>query len=467
MSPRPEAPRQRADLLITGAVIVTLDRERRILGDGALAIAADRIADVGPRAKVEPRFDAAQVIDGRRFVVTPGFVDAHVHITGDPLTRGYVPDDLDEPFEEKLGRWVLPRFLAQSEAHERVSAQLAALQMLRSGTTTFLEAGTIRYLDAVVDGLNTTGIRGRVGSWVEGRTADPHEQTRAIDAAIRTLQDEVTRYPAAAGARIAAWPILIGHSTNPDEVWKAAKVLADRSGAGISAHMSPAESDARWYREHVGRLPVEHLHHLGVLGPNVSLTHLAHLEASEADLMNRTRTNAIFCPSAALKGAFGISQRGRFPELHASGVNIAFGSDGDVPDLMQKMSLAAGIFKDARGDARVFPAHEVLTMAIAGGAQLMQLGGEIGALERGRKADFVLHDTDRPEWQPLVNVLQQLVWSADGRSVHSVWVDGVRVVDNYRSTLLDEEALYSEVRKAAAELLRRSGVPARSAWPLA
>src|SRR5262249_47734333 len=157
----------------------------------------------------------------------------------------------------------------------------------------------------------------------------------------------------------------------------------------------------------------------------------------------------------------GVSAAGRFPELRAAGVNVALGTDGDVPDLMQKMSLAAGLFKDARQDARIFPAQEALSMAIEGGARVLQLQHEIGTLEAGRKADLVLHDTERPEWQPLLNVLHQLVWSADGRSVHSVWVDGVRVVDNYRCTLLDESELFQRVRLAAHEVLERSAVPQR------
>lgn len=158
------APIEVVDTLISGGVIVTLDDERRIINDGALAIRGDRIAAIGKRAEIEPRVDAQQRIDARRFVVTPGFIDSHIHITGDPLTRGYVPDDIDDGFTETLTRWVLPRFLAHSDADERLSAQLASVEMLRAGTTCFLEAGTVRYLDAVVEGLSEIGIRARVGS---------------------------------------------------------------------------------------------------------------------------------------------------------------------------------------------------------------------------------------------------------------------------------------------------------------
>ncbi|MGH7947272.1 MAG: amidohydrolase family protein, partial [Opitutaceae bacterium] len=345
-------------------MIVTMDTGHRIFSDGALAVRGDRIVDVGLSRDMEGRFEAAELIDGRRFVITPGFIDAHVHITGDPLTRGYVADDIETTPQDRFDKWVMPRFLAHTADDERVSAQLAALQMLRSGTTCFLEAGTVLHLDAVVDGLRQSGIRARVGAWVEGRVHDRAEdQTRSTDAAIALLEDEVARFPADQGAKIAAWPILVGHATNTDEVWKAAKRLADQKRLGISAHMSPFKSDPDWYLENVGRRPLEHLAHIGVLGDNLSLTHLVHLSVHEVELLAESGTNAIHCPLAALRGAFGISAAGRFPEMHAAGVNIGIGSDGDMPDLMHKMSLASAIFKDARQQAWIFPADETLAMA--------------------------------------------------------------------------------------------------------
>jgi cytosine/adenosine deaminase-related metal-dependent hydrolase len=465
-TPQASAP-EAVDAVIVGATLVTMDDKRRVITDGLLAIRGDRIVGVGKRAGLEGRFAARERIDARRFVATPGFIDAHIHITGDPLTRGYVPDDIDGDFAAHLARWVIPRFLAQRPEDERLSAQLAALAMLRSGTTCFLEAGTIRHLDAVVAGLGETGIRGRVGAWVEGRAHDPGEdQTALIDQAIRTLEDEVARYPASASARIGAWPILIGHTTNPDEVWLAAKRLADANGVGVSAHMSPFDADAQWYLANTGRRPVEHLAQLGVLGDNLCLTHLAHIDDREAALLAETRTNALFCPFAALKGAFGVAASGRFPELAAAGVNIALGTDGYASDLMRQIGLAAVLFKDARRDVSVFPATEALAMGTVNGARALRLERLLGSLAPGMKADFVLHDTDRPEWRPLLNVVDQLAWSADGRGVHSTWVDGVRVIDGYRSTRLDEEALYRRAQAAGEALVARSGVPAVRRWPI-
>jgi cytosine/adenosine deaminase-related metal-dependent hydrolase len=228
------------------------------------------------------------------------------------------------------------------------------------------------------------------------------------------------------------------------------------------------QNDPDWYLANTGRRPVEHLADIGVLGPNVNLVHGVHFDDAEVALLAQTGTNVTHCPGAALKGGYGASNLGRFPEMAAAGVNLVLGTDGaDNHDLMRVMTLMAGLFKDARRDTSLFPAHSALEMATVNGARAMGLAHEIGSLEPGKKADIVLHDTDRPEWRPLNNCVNQLVWSADGRGVHSVWVNGRRVVDTYRCTTIDEERLYAQAQRAAEAVIARSGLPSISAWPVA
>jgi cytosine/adenosine deaminase-related metal-dependent hydrolase len=150
-----------------------------------------------------------------------------------------------------------------------------------------------------------------------------------------------------------------------------------------------------------------------------------------------------------------------------AGVNIALGTDGaDNHDMMKVMTLMAALFKDAREDRSLFPAHEVLEMATLNGAKALGLSGTIGALAPGMKADLVAHDTRRPQWQPINNPVDQLIWSADGNGVHSVWVDGVRVVEDFRCTTIDEDALYTEAQAMAEAVLARSGLPLLNEWPV-
>ena len=464
-----EPRREAVDLLIRHAWIVTMDADRRIFRDGAIAIRGDRIHAVGTDAAIAGTVAPRETIDGTRFVVTPGFVNCHVHVTGEPITRGYVPDDTG--WQANVFDWLIPTYQAQSPADERLSAEFAALEMLRTGTTCFVEAGTILDLAAVHDGLAATGIRGRIGPWTQDRAFAPGEdQPSLTSGAIAGLEDALERYPATDDALIAAWPCLVGHATATDALWHAATDLARAHGVGVSAHMSADPADPDFYVALSGRRPIRHLADLGVLGPHLSLTHAVHLDEEEVELLAATGTNITHCPMTAMKGGYGASSAGRFPEMAAAGVNIQLGTDGanngNAADLMRAMFVTAGLFKDARRDPSLFSAYRVLECGTVNGARGAQLSEQIGSLEPGKKADFVLHDRDRPEWVPLLNVVNQLVYSADGRGVHSVWVDGRRVVDAYRSTLIDEEKLFGEVERASHALIARAGRTVPCAWPV-
>ncbi len=452
------------DTLISGATLITMDSARRVITDGAIAIRGDRIAMIGKRADVEAECHPRETIDGRRFVATPGFINGHVHLT-ETLLKGFMPEDL--PFDEGLMRWMIPLYEGNSAADQVISARLAILAMLKSGTTCFLEAGTLLAFEAVTDGISDTGIRGKVGTWAQDRSFTPgDDQAGLTDQTLRALEAALARYPGD-GRLISAWPLLIGHMTNTDALWQGAKALADAHRAGISAHMGPVQNDPDWYLANTGKRPIEHLALLGVLGPNVSLVHMVHADMSEVAILAETGTNVVHCPGAALKGGYGSSKVGLFPEMAAQGVNIVLGTDGaDNHDLMKVATLMAGLFKDARRDTALFPAHEVIEMVTVNAARALRMQDQIGSLAVGYKADIVLHDTDRPEWRPLHNAVNQLIWSADGRDVHSVWVDGRRVVDNYRCTTIDEERLYAEAQIAGEGVIARSGLPAMCAWPV-
>jgi cytosine/adenosine deaminase-related metal-dependent hydrolase len=455
--------------MIVDTMIVTMDSERRVIADGAIAVSGDLIVAVGKSADLARDYRAAETIDGRRFVITPGLVDTHVHATGEPLTRGLAPDDTG--FEENVFQWLVPIHMAYTEADERLASRFAALEMLKSGTTTFLEAGTIRFLDAVVDGLTEAGIRARVGQWAwDFAPEDQTYPTAATDAAIAVLEDELARYPAGDGQRIAAWPILIGHMTCGGALWRAAKTLADAHGVGVAAHMSPVQADPDWYLARHGRRPIEYLADQGALGPNVTFTHAVHLDANEVSLLADAGAHVSHCATSALKGAYGATAVGRFPEMRAAGVNVTLGTDGNnnsnYHDMMRATYLLAGLYKDSRRDPTLFPAEEAYRAATLGGARALGLQDSIGSLEPGKKADFVAHDTWRPEWRPLFNVANQLVWSADGRGVHSVWVDGKRVVDNYRCVTIDEDVIYHQVQAAGEAIVARSGLPVKTRWPI-
>ena len=456
------------DLLVKGWYVVPMNATRDVIHDGAIAIRGNTIVDVGKAHDLERAYSPRRTIGGHRFVVTPGMVNTHIHITGEPLTRGYVPDDT--PFEENVFVWLCPLYATYNAAEERLSAQLAAVEMLRSGTTCFLEAGTIRFLDDVVDGLREVGIRGRLGRWVWDLPPEPTVYKQNTDEAIAFLQRQLDVHRDYDDGRLGAWSIVVGHTTCSDPLWKAAKELADEHGTGMSFHMSPARLDPDGFIAAFGQRPMVHLDELGVLDTNVAMTHCVHVDDHEIALMAAHGAHVAHCPTTALKVSYGVTQIGKMPEMVQRGINVAIGTDGNnasnYSDLMRATYLVAGLFKDARMDPQMFPAEKAYEMATLGGARLMQLEPLIGSLEPGKRADVVLHDTDRPEWRPLLNVVNQLVWSADGRGVHTVMVDGRVVVEDYRCTTIDEDALWAQAQLMGESITARSGLPDKAKWPV-
>jgi 5-methylthioadenosine/S-adenosylhomocysteine deaminase len=454
------------DVLVDAWYVVTMNETRDIIHRGSIAVVGDKIIDVGKTAVLEKKYNPARRIGGDRFVLTPGLVNSHIHITGEPITRGYVPDDT--PFEENVFQWLTPLYALQNRQEEMVSARLAVAEMLRSGTTCFLEAGTINHLDYVMEELPTLGIRGRVGKWVWDLPPEPSTYRQTTDQAIKHLQHQLETYNKPDDL-ISAWSILVGHTTCSDPLWLAAKTLSDEHNTGFSFHMSPANTDPIGFIAEFGQRPIIHLADIGVLDNKCALTHCVRLSDQEIEVLAEVGANVVHCPTTALKVAYGVTQVGKFPEMVQQGINVSIGTDGNnasnYSDLMRATYLVAGLFKDAREDPQMFPAEKAFEMATLSGARTMLLDDQIGSLEPGKKADLVLHDTDRPEWRPLLNVMNQLVWSADGRGVHTVIVDGKIVVENGQCTTIDEEKLWADAQRMGESITGRSGLPDKAKYP--
>ena len=379
-----------------------------------------------------------------------------------------MPDDT--PFEENVFEWLCPLYSVYTAEEERLSAKLASVEMLKSGTTTFLEAGTIRFLDDVFEALEEVGIRGRLGRWIWDLPPEPDVYKQNTDESINLLQYQLEKYKDVAQGRLGAWSTLVGHTTCSDPLWKAARELATEHDTGMSFHMSPAKLDPDFFISEFGHRPMIHLDELGILKDDVVMTHCVQVDDKEISVMANSGVHVSHCPTTALKVSYGITQVGKIPEMKMAGINVAIGTDGNnasnYSDLMRATYLVAGLFKDSRQDPQMFPAEIAYEMATLGGAKAMQLENEVGSLEIGKKADLVLHDTDRPEWRPLLNVMNQLVWSADGRGVHTVLVDGVKVVEEGRVTAFDEEKFYADCQNAGEAVVQRSGLPDKSKYPV-
>ena len=397
--------------------------------DGAVAFRDGIIVEVGKSAEIVPRVRAREVIDGRRFLVAPGLVNGHVHVTGEPLTRGFVPDD--SGWYSNVFEWLVPLYEAQTEEDERLAAQLAAAELLRNRRDQLPggRAPSATWMRSV-DGLREIGVRGRVAQWAQDAAFAPDDDQGRPD---RQGGQADAGGDGALSRRTGHADLGLAEPGRPHDGHRRSVARGLQLGAGLRRRdHRPHEPGGRQTRTGIwptpAAVPSRTLADLGVLGPEVSLTHAVHLDDAEVALLAQTGTNVTHCPMSALKGGYGASVSGKFPEMAAQGVNLMLGTDGNnngnIGDLMRAMFVCAGLFKDARRDTKLFPAHQVLTMTTLNGARGMGLSAQIGSLEVGKRADIVLHDLDRPEWRPLTDVVSQMVWSADGRGVHTVFVDG-------------------------------------------
>jgi cytosine/adenosine deaminase-related metal-dependent hydrolase len=255
------------------------------------------------------------------------------------------------------------------------------------------------------------------------------------------------------------------------ELLRELKRVADDHGTRLTLHHGSGAEARQQYQAKHGMSPTRYLGSIGVLGPNLVLAHALGIDDDEIEAIADSGTAVVMCPVTAAKGGRGVWTNGRMPELLARGVKLALGCDSpnnsNHLDLVRTMNMAAIQYKDARQDMRVIPAESALEMATFTGAQALGVADEIGSIEPDKKADLVLFDTERPEWQALWNPVNNLVYNADGRSIHTVVIDGRVVVDAYRQSFVDEPRLYATVQEIGERLQARTGITfPRSRWPI-
>ncbi|MGH9272242.1 MAG: amidohydrolase family protein [Ilumatobacteraceae bacterium] len=466
MSDRPPTPPDReaaTGLIVAHGDVVTMDAERRVLVGGAVLVEGDVVAAVGASSELLAAHPDAEVLDARGCVVTPGMVNGHQHVTGDPLVRSCIPDLL--PSGASIFEWSVPLHGAHTGDDDELSATLSALESARNGVTTVVEAGTVAHPDRVVAGLETVGLRATIGTWGwdidDGPFAAPAAEVLDRQRAV------VERWPA--GGLVTGWVTLVGHDLASDELLVGAADLARSAGTGMTMHLSPTSSDPERYLARTGRRPVVHLHHLGVLGRHLLLAHGVWFDDDELDLVLETGTAIAYCPWAYLRLGQGVTKVGRHAELVERGGRVALGCDasnaGDVADILRAAALAAGIARDTRIDPERFGAHTAFELATIAGAQAIGMADQIGSLEPGKQADLVVHQADGWGWSPRGDVGLQLVWGTDGRSVRDVLVAGRVVIRDGHCATVDAQSVWAAAADAQTALLDRAGITIPHAWP--
>jgi cytosine/adenosine deaminase-related metal-dependent hydrolase len=284
------------------------------------------------------------------------------------------------------------------------------------------------------------------------------------------MEETIQTYDGRLDGRVRAWAMPFDAAFCSDELVRAAKGLADRHRVGLTLHQANRPGTVAMYQEQHGMRPVEYLEKLGALGPNVLLAHVIDLDDREIDAIARTGTKTVMVPTAALKMGSRMTRTAKLPEMVARGICVSLGTDAgnnsNLLETLRAMYLVTVLYKDARGSTDVVPAELAVELATLHGARALGLEGEIGSLEVGKRADLVLFDTRRPEWRALFNPVNTLVYGADGRSVHTVVVDGRVVVDNHRATFVDEDELIDRVQALGQRLLERTGIGFAPRWPV-
>ena len=445
--------------------VITVDEQRRIIQGGSILLEGSQITRVGKAAELAS-VSADRVIDARHMVVTPGFFNGHMHISYAHCVRGIFPDDQGSPLNH-----VFALQNAMTEEEEYWTTLLGLLELIKNGNVCFLDPGSTKFPDACLQAYGDAGIRVVIGECVIDEPSPLALPRYPTDEAIARTAAFVRKWDGRLHGRVRAWAMPFSAETASAELIRASKRIADETGTGLTLHHNSGGAARKAYQAKHGTTPTGYLESIGALGPNVLLAHVLGIDDTEIDTIARTGTAVAMCPSTAAKGGRGVGEHGRMPELLAKGVRIALGCDSpnnsNYLDLVRAMNMAAVQYKDARQDMTMIPAERAVEMATRLGAEALGQGDVLGSIEVGKKADLVLFDTQRPEWQALFNPVSNLVYNADGRSIHTVIVDGRVVVDAYRQTFVDEARLFARVQEIGEGLQARTGISfPRSRWPV-
>ena len=456
--------------------VITCDQEDQVIQDGAILIEGDRITDMGATAEVNKRLEiqsrsqSVERMNGRKLGMTPGFIDSHVHLS-ETLSRAVFPDMIDT--RTWVFHWAKPFYAHVTVQDEEVGSLLGTAEMLRGGTTCFLDMGAQHDPAPVAAAVQQTGIRGITGRHaadVKPERIPPGWSPKMVDhhffpnaeVALQALEETVRAWHGSAGGRLGVWVNIEGKEPCSLDLHVGARELASQLGVGTTYHLATSAAEAQISQRRHGSWPITRVARAGGLGDNLVLAHAVAASPEEVALLSSHGTKVAFCPSTSLKLAKGATSIGKYPEMMESAVTVGLGTDGVSAsgnlNLHRQIHLAAGLFKDARMDATLVGATQALRMATIDGAKTVGMESEIGSLEVGKKADLVLWDLDHPEWVPYGDPVSALVWSASTASVHQTLVEGRPCYRAGRVLGIDDSALFEEARHRAAAIRTRAGL---------
>ena len=461
-----------ADLIVRNIDwLITVDPTRRIIRDAAVAVKGGKFVAIGKTAEVERAWRSAKVVDGTGTVVTPGFVDNHLHASFQ-MSRGLADEANAQSF---LYDHMYPYEGAMTEEDVHLSSSFAAIELMRHGVTCFIDPGNY-HPDATVRAVAASGMRMVVSCSCFDKTKSvlgllPESMIESTAHALAKTEEMLSKYSNAHDGRITASASFRGLNNSSDELITGLKSLSQKHGTFLQTHACFACSTHDASVSQSGMAEVERLESLGVLDEKTLLVHSGWLEPQEIAMLVKRKPTLVAAPSSSLHNGYGNMMVGKLPELMALGVNVSLGSDhasSGIVDMVQEMRNVAFGYKEVRMNPRVMPPEHALEMATINGARGAGLADRIGSIEIGKEADMVLFDATVPEWQPLYNPVSNLVYSATGNTVKHVFVAGDQVLRDGLPTKLDQQAVMREVAKGAERIASRLDMKkiVKLLWPV-
>lgn len=430
-----------ADILIKNARILTMDSLNSVIEQGFVSVKGDAIFEIG--AGTPLKISAKKVIDAGGGLLLPGLINGHTHAAM-TLFRG-LADDL--PLMEWLNNYIFPAESRMDADFVYWGTMLACAEMILSGTTTFCDM--YLFEDQVAEAAREAGMRCLVG---EVLYDFPSPNYGTIEKGFEYTESLVRKWKGDPLVSIAVEPHSV-YTCSP-ELLVAAGELALKHGIPFIIHMAETLSEIATVKERYGKRPFEHLEALGVLGPHVIADHCVHLDEGEIRRMADHHVKAVHNPESNMKLASGISP---VPELIRKGVTVALGTDGCASnnnlDLLSEMDMAAKLQKMGAMDPTALDALTVFRMATTSGARALRLEADIGSLEKGKKADMIIVDTDKPHLTPMYNPYSHLVYAAKGSDVSHCLINGKLVLEDRRLLTLDLQELLQKAKEMSRRVL--------------
>ena len=411
-----------------------------LLEDGIIIEVSEKHIPVDP---------GTQVYNVRGKLIVPGFIDGHTHLA-QSFGRGIYDN-------QHLTQWLnsLSYFFDLSSEEVYIATLIGCVEALRSGTTTVAEMTILgEQGEITLQAIADSGLRAVVcttaGDYQEGENPPPELNTsQCLEAMSQTFK----RWQGAADGRISVRISPVGLPACTEELMCGSRELANELGVGIHTHCCEGETETANSYERFGISEVEVLERYGVLGPDAQLVHCIWLNERDKQLIAETGSHVITCPSTNTKVTDGMPP---MPDLYKLGVNIGIGCDGEASsgsyDMLQEARLVSLLGKVSTMDAAMFPAEVTYEMMTVNGSRAIGLEGQVGVLEPGRKADITVIDYPRVHLIDERRLLSNLIYSATGGDVDSVFVGGKPLIWRREMTHLDEEAITAR----ALEFMRKA-----------